>query len=300
MGIGGQLNTQQARIEARLLLAYTGVTRFDSTGWSHLRPPSWVLDYIHHGRQRQRVRREKEFVRLSSVAALYAPGADYHEWRESSGSLDESYIVFQATGGVERVLRGLTGRGGWCHFRDPEHVIGDRLRRLGELLFYRQPGYELLAHGSFVELIGLLTVSQPAGPRLRIQRQLLPAGERDDLPGRVERYVRANIAASLRVADLARHVGMSPSAFAHAYPSLAGESPHRTILRLKIEAGKRLILQEGLSVKETSARLGFSSEFHFSRLFKRLEGVAPQHYRQALKKQAVGRSADQAVRRLRL
>jgi len=285
MGIGGQLDS---RITARLMLAYTGVTRFDTTGWAHPHPKRWALDYIHHGRQRQRVRRGQPFTRLSGVAALYAPGCEYYEWRDTGGSLDESYIMFAVNGPVEAMLRGLTGRAGWCHVRDPEHVIGDRLRRIGDWLFHRQPGFELLAHGVFIELLGRLAMTQPVSPQQRVLRLPVPAAERRDLPGRVENFIRGHLASALRVTDIARHVGLSASALAHAYPALAGESPHRTIQRLKLEAAKRLLLQDGLSVKEAAGKLGFSSEFHFSRLFKRLEGIAPQQYRRALLKTGAG------------
>jgi AraC-like DNA-binding protein len=181
-------------------------------------------------------------------------------------------------------LRKLTGRANWCHVRDPDHVIADRLRRIGEWLFHRQPGFELLAQGAFVELLGRLVTAQPDGPQQKVLRLPVPASERKDLPGRVENFIRARLTDPLRVTDLAQHVGLSASALAHAYPALAGESPHRTIQRLKLEAAKRLLLREGLSVKEAAARLGFSSEFHFSRLFKQLEGIAPQEYRRALLK----------------
>ncbi|NUN94477.1 MAG: helix-turn-helix transcriptional regulator, partial [Verrucomicrobiae bacterium] len=99
--------------------------------------------------------------------------------------------------------------------------------------------------------------------------------------------LRGDPAARWNVAALARRVGMSASAFAHAYPRVAGETPHRAILRLKIEAAKKLLLDQRLRVKETAERLGFSSEFHFSRAFKRLEGVPPRDYRPALLRRRV-------------
>ncbi len=282
MGIGGQF---RGTISARLVRAYTGVSRFEMTGWAQPRPPGWALDQIHHGRQRQRIGRGKPFTRLSGVAALYEPGHEYHEWRERGGSLDESYIVFEARGTTEVMLRGLIGRAGWGHVRDPDHVIADRLRRIGEWMFHREPGFELRAQGAFLELLGWLATTQPDGLHQRVLRLPVPAAERKDLPGRIENFIRAHLTERLRVTDLARHVGLSASALAHAYPTLAGESPHRTIQRLKLEAAKRLLLQDSLSVKEAAGKLGFSSEFHFSRLFKRLEGIAPQHYRRALLKQ---------------
>jgi AraC-like DNA-binding protein len=63
------------------------------------------------------------------------------------------------------------------------------------------------------------------------------------------------------------------------------------VQRLKLEAAKCFLLQEGLSVKECAVRLGFSSEFHLSRLFKRLEGLSPTRYRHALTEKALGRPA---------
>ena len=64
--------------------------------------------------------------------------------------------------------------------------------------------------------------------------------------------------------------------------AFAGEPPYRTVLRLKVQAAKQLLLSVGLSVKATAAQLGFPSEFQFSRTFKLVEGVAPKRYVQAL------------------
>ena len=57
-------------------------------------------------------------------------------------------------------------------------------------------------------------------------------------------------------------------------------------LRLKVQAAKQLLLQDGLNVKETASRLGFSSQFQFSRTFKRVEGISPKLYVRALTENA--------------
>lgn len=291
MRLGGTIKRGQQTVEARLLLAYTGVTRFVVTRWKHCRHRWWVLDYINQGQQQQRVGRGKAFTRFGGVAALYAPGRDYCERQIAGGSVEESYIMFDARGAAGAWLRQLTGVKGWCHFRDPDRVIGAALRRAAELVFYRQPAFHLLAHSVLMELLGLLVTASPLAAKLRAVRTESGAGRRDDLIGAVERFIGDHIAEPVRVADLAAHAKMSASVFARAYSRLADESPYRTVQRLKLEAAKRFLLQDGLSVKECAARLGFSSEFHFSRLFKRLEGLSPTRYRHALTEKVLGRPA---------
>lgn len=271
-----------------MVRAYTGHTQFRATGWRHLRWKFWVLDYLHHGRQRQRVGGGRTFTRLSGMAALYRPGTCYHEWQDTGGSLNESYLLFQLTGDAAKLFASLVRHGGYCHFRDPDGLIGDRLRKIGELLFHRRPGFHWLAQATFLELLGQVATSQPLAPRLRVVRSPNESREGNDLAARVERCIRQRIADPLRVADLARHAGLSVSAFAHRYQALAGESPYRTVMRLKIEAVKRLMLHDGLSVKQTADRLGYSSEFQLSRAFKRLEGVSPTRYLRALTEKARG------------
>ncbi len=279
MALSAQLKRGQQHIPARLYLAYSGVTRFPSTIWGRVRARDWVLDYINHGRQPQRVGSGKRFMRLSGVAALYAPGTVYHERRTAGGSLDESYVTFGLRGELATAFHALVGRAGYCHFRDPDQLLGQRLRKVAELLFHGRPGGHVLAHGAFLELLGLVLTAQPVSQHLREVRD---AGHSSDAVSRVEAYIRRNIDKSIRVADLAHCVGRSPSAFAHAYPRLTGEPPYRTVLRLKVQAAKQLLLQDGLNVKETAARLGFPSEFQFSRTFKLVEGVAPKSYVQAV------------------
>ena len=292
MALGVQLKRNQQLVPARLYLTYSGVVHFSTTGWSHWRASDWVLDYINHGRQSQRIGNKTTFTRSSNVAALYAPGTRYHERCIAGDSLDESYIVFGLSGELAGTFRALVGRAGYCHFRDSEQLIGARLRSVAELLFHGRRGAHVSAHGVFLELLGLVLAAAPISNHLR---EVSPSGhtsESRDWLERVEHYIRQHITGTIRVADLARCVGSSPSSFAHVYPRRAGESPYRTVRRLKIQAAKKLLLQDGLSVKETAARLGFSSEFQFSRTFKLVEGVAPKRYVLALTRKARNGRSD--------
>ena len=282
MGLGGTIKRSQQVMEAKLLLAYAGRMQFTETRWKHCCHRWWVLDYANQGQQQQRIGHGKAFKRNSGVAALYAPDCDYYELQIGGVSIEGAYIMFEACGGMEAWLWQLVGPKGWRHFRDPDFLVESSLRRTAELLFYRRPGFHLLAHGVLIQLLGLLITASPVTDNLSDVREQNRASRRDDLLGVVERFVSDHIGEPLRVADLAKHAKMSVSTFAHAYRQLTGESPYQAVRRLKLESAKRFLLRDNLSVKECAERLGFSSQFHFSRLFKRLEGSSPIHYRRAL------------------
>jgi len=271
--------------EARLNVAHNGITTFRATRWTYHSHPFWGLDVINQGQQKQRIGSGKAFTRMSGVVAFYAPKCVYHEDQTERETIHESFMTFSTWGELEKMLRLLVGKRGWCHIHDPEHTIADRLQRLGDLVFQRRPGYQLLAHAAMLELLGLLLVTSMVAPTRRELRSETP-GRKRHLVQAVERFVRDHIAESLRVEDLAAHMKMSLPTFARIYPRFARETPCRTIRRLKMAAAKNLLLANDLSVKECALQLGFSSEFHFSRTFKRIEGHAPSHYVKALSHRA--------------
>lgn len=287
MGIGGSLQMSRRTVEASLVKAYTGITRYTRTEWVTCCSQYWVLDYFNQGRQEQQAGSASPHERHSGVGALYAPTTPYHEFHLSAQPVDESYVLFEAHGNTAKELRRIVDRDGVCYVQDPRHLLKDLLRRAGESLFYRRPGFGYFAHSILCEVLGLLLCAESTGPRLRSLAHPASKQAGIGLAGTVERYVRDRLPAHIRVEDLAAHVGLSTSAFAHTYRRQAGETPYRTVMRLRVEAAKSRMLQDGLSVQEASVDSGFSSPYHFSRVFKRLEGLPPRRYVRMLRDKAV-------------
>lgn len=281
MRLGGHLTPRNQRLEAVLMSANDGLTQFPKTRWVTSRWPGWVLD-VTHSDQRQRIGTGDTFTRKAGTAAVYRPKLRYDEWQTKGGSQHESWVIFSLSGRLERCFLDLTADGGFCHLNDPDQLLAARLRQVSRHVHYRKPGHALRAQAAFLDLIGLVSTSQFVEPRLRLVGDSMDADDGDSLTKRIDRYIRSRIAEPLRVAQLAAHAGLSPSAFAHAYSPLAGESPHRTIVRLKIEAAKNMLVRDRLTVREVARRLGYSSEFQLSRSFKRFEGVSPTAYVKAM------------------
>ncbi|BBK32845.1 AraC family transcriptional regulator [Stella humosa] len=92
---------------------------------------------------------------------------------------------------------------------------------------------------------------------------------------RIEDYVEANLAADIRVADLARLVGLSAGHLHRAFRATTGTTPLEFINRRRIHRASAILATEGPTVAEVALRVGFLSPSHFTRTFRRVTGRGP-------------------------
>ena len=83
------------------------------------------------------------------------------------------------------------------------------------------------------------------------------------------------------VEALARVAGLSRAAFARRFAEALGEPPLTYLGRWRMGLAARLLVESDATLAEVAARVGYDSEFAFSRAFKRIRGVAPSVFRQA-------------------
>ncbi|MFD0715010.1 AraC family transcriptional regulator [Paenibacillus sp. GCM10027626] len=67
----------------------------------------------------------------------------------------------------------------------------------------------------------------------------------------------------------------------HIFKRYSGTTIVNYITQLRIQRAKHLLLYTDATVAEIAADVGYNDPFYFSRMFKRLEGSAPQNYRTA-------------------
>jgi AraC-like DNA-binding protein len=89
------------------------------------------------------------------------------------------------------------------------------------------------------------------------------------------RYLRNHAGRAVSVEEVARHVAMSPSHFAHRFRAVARTSPMRYLKQIRLQNARALLLADGLRVNEAAARVGYESTSHFTRDFKGYFGAAP-------------------------
>lgn len=89
------------------------------------------------------------------------------------------------------------------------------------------------------------------------------------------RIVRSDLAARLSVHQLARHVGLSPSALHHHFKAVTGTTPVQFQKQLRLLEARRLIQSGTRSVTDAAYAVGYSSPTQFSREYRRAFGHPP-------------------------
>jgi AraC-like DNA-binding protein len=99
--------------------------------------------------------------------------------------------------------------------------------------------------------------------------------------------IHARYAEALRIEDLAREAALSPFHFLRMFHAAFGETPHRYLTRVRIDAAKRLLLSD-VPVTEVCFDVGFQSLGSFSALFARKVGTPPSAFRRRIHRFAFG------------
>jgi AraC-like DNA-binding protein len=95
---------------------------------------------------------------------------------------------------------------------------------------------------------------------------------------RAMHFMRRNAAQALSVEDIARHVAMSPSHFAHRFRAVARVSPMRYLKHVRMSDAREIMIATGARVAEAASRVGYESPSHFTRDFRSHFGAAPAEY----------------------
>jgi AraC family transcriptional regulator len=96
---------------------------------------------------------------------------------------------------------------------------------------------------------------------------------------RIVDYIHANLAEDNSLEALANLAHVSPFHFCRSFKQSTGLSPHRYILRLRIEEAQRLLNKSTLAISDVAKRLGFSDQSHFTMVFRKIVGTTPARWR---------------------
>jgi AraC family transcriptional regulator len=93
---------------------------------------------------------------------------------------------------------------------------------------------------------------------------------------RVLEYMHVNLGCHLTIAALAQVAGLSEAHFARGFRAAFAESPHRMLLRLRLERALYLATRKRFSLADAAAAAGFYDQSHFANAVRRYFGVTPR------------------------
>ncbi|WP_407156165.1 helix-turn-helix domain-containing protein [Bradyrhizobium sp. STM 3557] len=96
---------------------------------------------------------------------------------------------------------------------------------------------------------------------------------------RVEDYVSANFHRSIGLSDLAKVAGLSRMHFAAQFRAATGYRPREYLLHHRVERAKSIMSRTDTPLAEVALTVGFSTQAHFSTVFKRMTDETPARWR---------------------
>lgn len=117
------------------------------------------------------------------------------------------------------------------------------------------------------------------GGQAQFSVPLLFQSQKDDAFSELHAWIRGNLAADLRIENLAYQAGMSPRSFSRVYTQRIGHTPAKTVESIRFEAACGLLEGMAIPLKQVAALSGFNDEQNLRRVFMRRLALTPADYR---------------------
>lgn len=95
-------------------------------------------------------------------------------------------------------------------------------------------------------------------------------------------YIAAHYRTIRSVGEIARAAGISTSQLNRLAHSWTGHSAMELLRRARVDQARRLLAAGELSIKEVAIACGFASQYHFSKVFRRIDGLPPSQYQASI------------------
>lgn len=96
--------------------------------------------------------------------------------------------------------------------------------------------------------------------------------------GSVVDYIEAHLTEDLSLSELALTAGLSKFHFARLFKEAVGLTPHKYVLKRRIEHAAQALRKRAMTLSEASHLFGFTDQSHFTRVFKQVKGMTPKQF----------------------
>jgi|GEM_PF-3035484 transcriptional regulator, araC family len=95
------------------------------------------------------------------------------------------------------------------------------------------------------------------------------------------KYMKEHYEHKITLKTLGDLTGYTPNYFRNVFTQIAGMSPQKFLERIRLDRAKYLLAQNETTIAQIAYVCGFSSQAHFSMIFKRATQLTPKEFRAA-------------------
>ncbi len=155
--------------------------------------------------------------------------------------------------------------------------VGASLDRLWSLGAADEPMNRMLADSTVLALVcQLLVLAKAAAPTPG------PAALSAREWKRLCAYVDAHLHQDMELVDLAEETGWSVRHFSRMFRQSTGQTPHKWILRKRVDRAKELLRTRKLPLAEIALTCGFADQSHFTTSFRKMTGATPLRWQREM------------------
>ena len=256
------------------VIGYGFKLNMDITSLDNLMFPGFLLIYFLKGKGQLKHGNRRMDLEPGSIYLL-TPFELYDGLRTSAEAMDYMYIYFDLQPISKRsIFRRCACQFGDDFYRQPwtRRVLPllEEVRRLDTDNSYQQAFLlQCTVHNVLVNILLGLTSD--------LIHELLSHGEDDNLVDQAFAYVEQHLQEPLHIGRMGREIGTSRSSLNRVFAEVLQIPPAKALTRFKMHKAIKL-MRKGASVKQTAKAVGYSSSFHFSRIFKTVMGKSPTDY----------------------
>ncbi len=97
--------------------------------------------------------------------------------------------------------------------------------------------------------------------------------------GSITEYIDSHYSSPITLTTLSETFHLTPSYIARLFKTDTGEKPSEYLNRVRISAASVFLTNTDMSITEISEKVGYSSVYYFSRIFKKIKGRTPTEIR---------------------
>lgn len=150
----------------------------------------------------------------------------------------------------------------------------DTYLKIYELVEKERPGYQQIASGMVVKLLGYIVSFE--------KRKEFSGKYIAEVIEKVRFQMRQNIEMEYNMEELAQQHNVGYSYFRKMFKKYTGVAPAQYHLQLRVIRAKELLVATDKTISEIAFQLGFQNIYHFSMLFKKKIGMSPSEFRKGL------------------